>query len=510
VEEAASLPSAGKRWLIVFTAMAAMLMQVLDMTIANVALPHMQSALSANPETVNWVLTTYIVMTAIVTPSTGWLESRVGRRNLFTIALVGFTVSSAACGFATSLPMMVIARGLQGAFGALLMPLAQATMLDSSSIEKRAQTMTIFTTGATVGPLMGPVLGGWLTDYYSWRWVFFINIPIGIACTIAILLLLDKKRPTPRRFDLTGFVLLGLALASLQLMLDRGTQQDWFESIEIIVEAGIFIGAMWMFVIHSFTAKDPILPLALIRNSNYMIALVYMILLMGGAVAGPALIAPMLQLLMGYDTLGAGLMLMPRGIGAIIAMPLTAILLKKIDARLLVGIGLVMTGWTFWIMTGFELEMGQDQLILTSFIQGLGSGLAFMPVTILAFSTIPQQHLTEAAAFFNLSRSLGGSITLSIMGALLARSLQINHAEIGERVTSVRMPLLESGYIEQLGARTGALAQLIDVEINRQAMMIAYLNDFWVMMWCAILVTPLLFLLRKSTSASKNEAIIAD
>jgi drug resistance transporter, EmrB/QacA subfamily len=499
--------SAVKRWLITLTVMIAMFMQVLDMTIANVALPHMQAALGANPESVNWVLTTYILMAAIVTPSTGWLETRIGRRNLFAIAIGGFTVSSAMCGFAASLPMMVVSRALQGMCGALIAPLAQATIIDSSPPEKRAQAMTIFTMGVTIGPIAGPVLGGWLTDSYNWRWVFFINVPIGIVSLIGVMLLIDKVTLKKRQFDLFGFALLAVALGSLQLLLDRGTQQDWFESTEIVIEAGLGLGALWVFVIHILTSKNAILPLALLRERNFVISLVYMMLLMGSVTAGPALIAPMLQVLMGYDTFGAGIMMVPRAIGALISMPLATILIKRVDIRLMIAMGLLITVCAFWIMSGFDLQMDGEQVLLSGLLQGLGSGLAFMPLAIMAFSSIPPQLSTEASVFFGLARNLGGSISLSILGALLAHNLQVNHAELGERITTIRMPLLDSGYIEQFGFRGEMFARMIDLEVNRQAMMIAYVNDYWVMMWSAIVAFPLLFILRKSEGMAKVEII---
>jgi DHA2 family multidrug resistance protein len=509
MNQASPYPSPLRRWLIILTVMSGTLMQVLDATIANVALPQMQAALGANPETINWTLTSYIVAAAIATPSTGWLETRIGRRNLLGIAVIGFTVSSAACGLATSLPMMVIARTVQGMFGALIGPLSQATMLDNSPADKRAQSMLIFTMGATVGPIMGPVLGGWLTDNYNWRWVFFINIPIGILATIGVFLLLDKKRIPHTKFDLFGFSLLVLALASFQLMLDRGTQLDWFESTEILIEAGIVIGAMWMFIVHVATSKDSILPIGLLRNSNYIIALLFTMLLMGSTIAGPALLAPMLQGLLGYDTLLAGLVMMPRGMGAMIAMPIATILIRRVDPRILIMVGMTMNGVAFWMMSGFDMQMGQNEIILSSFMHGLSAGFTFMPITIIAFSSVGPLLSTEAAVFFNLARNVGASVTISIMGALLAHNLQVNHAELGESITAINIPLLQHQIVGRLGL-TDTIARMLDAEINRQAMMISYINDYWLMMWMALLILPLLLFMRKPTGFGKMDVVVPE
>jgi DHA2 family multidrug resistance protein len=493
-----TLPSPGRRWLIIITVMAATLMQILDTTIANVALPHMQAALGATPESIVWVLTSYIMMAAIATPITGWLETRFGRRNIFAISIAGFTLSSALCGMATSLEMMVASRALQGIFGAFIGPLGQATMLDSSSREKHPQAMMIWGMGVMIGPIMGPVLGGWLTDNYGWRWVFFINVPIGIVATVGIWLLLDKVTLARRRFDAIGFALVALTLASLQLMLDRGSQRDWFESTEILIEAGLAIGALWMFIVHSFTSPSPLLPLALFRDRNFVLAVAFTMLVMGVMMAGAALVAPMLQLLMGYDAMGAGMMMMPRGIGALISMPIATYLTGKADTRLLIAIGLSLMAGSLWIMTGFDLEMGQEPLIVSGLVQGVGIGFVFLPLNILAFSTLAPHLRTEGAAFYNLARSVGGSITISIMGALLSRNVQVSHSDLAAHLTSTGLPVIQSGMLERFGVEGATVARMIDAEINRQALMIAYLDDFLVMQWVALLALPLILFMRRA------------
>lgn len=477
--------------------MASTLMQVLDTTIANVALPHMQAALGATPEAVAWVLTSYIVMAAIATPITGWLETRLGRRRLFMIAVTGFTVSSALCGMAVSLEMMVASRAVQGIFGAFIAPLGQAVMLDTTPREKHPQSMMIWGMGVMIGPILGPVLGGWLTDNYGWRWVFYINLPVGIVAAIGLWLLLEEVRLEQRRFDLLGFGLLALALGSFQIMLDRGAQLDWFEAPEILIEAGLAAGAFWMFVVHSRTSSHPLLPPALFRDRNFVLATIFITLVSGVIISGAALLPPMLQRLMGYEAMGAGFLTMPRGAGALIAMPLVARSINKIDPRIIIMSGLVLTAGSLWIMTGFDLEMPGRLVVISAFLQGLGIGSVFMPLNILAFGTLAAHLRTEGAALYNLARNIGGSISISVMGALLARNLQVSHADLGAHVTSVTMPVLESGFLERLGMRGAMLASFIDAEINRQALMIAYIDDFWVMMWASLLVLPLVMFLRR-------------
>jgi DHA2 family multidrug resistance protein len=487
--------------------MAATLMQILDTTIANVALPHMQAALGATPESVIWVLTSYIIMAAIATPITGWLETRFGRRNLFTFSVIGFTLSSAACGLATSLEMMVAARSLQGIFGAFIGPVGQATLLDSYPRHKHPQAMAIWTMGIMVGPILGPTLGGFLTEAYSWHWVFFINVPIGIAAAIGIWLLLAKTTLPRRSFDLVGFALLGLALASLQLMLDRGPQRDWFESTEILIEAGLAVGAFWMFVVHVLTTKSPVLRLALFRDHNFVIAVVFSVLIAGVMLAGAALTAPMLQVLMGHDAMSAGMLMMPRGVGVLIAMPLAGFFDSRIDSRITLAAGIGLAAASLWMMTGFDLSMGSDLIIISGVLQGIGMGLVMLPLNVVAFSTLPANLRTEGSAVFALARNIGGSVAISLMGALLAHNTQVNHAELGANLTAARFPFVQSGIIEQIGVRGEMITRLIDLEVNRQAVMIAYLDDFWIMKWMMLICLPLVLFMGRGKPATGKQPL---
>jgi DHA2 family multidrug resistance protein len=476
--------------------MTATLMQVLDTTIANVALPHMQAALGATLESIAWVLTSYILASAVTIPLTGWLESVMGRRALFTLCLGGFTAASALCGAAPTLMAMVAARAVQGVFGALLLPLSQAVMLDIYQPEKRAQAITIYSMGTMIGPISGPFIGGWLTDNFNWRWVFYVNVPFGIVATTLLWLLLDSGRTATRRFDMFGYALLATALASFQLLLDRGTIRDWFDSIEIVIEAGIAAAAFWMFVIHTLTARDPLIPRALFRDRNFTSASLLTVIIVGILYTSLALLAPMLQQLLNYDTEQTGALMIPRGVCTMAAMLIGGRLSAKIDPRIVMTLGMVVVVIAQIIMSGFDLMMDSTPILIAVGLQGLGLGLVVIPLTMLAYSTLPDTIRTDATAIFALVRSFSASVTIAIGGALVARNLQISHADLGAHVTAQTLPVLDQRIIEQLGRAGGTIAALVDAEINRQALMIAYLNDFRVMMWAALLVIPLLIAFR--------------
>ena len=479
-------------WLV----MIATMMQVLDSTIANVALPHMQAALNANLESVAWVLTSYILASAVMTPVTGSIETLIGRRNLFVLCTGGFTVASALCGAAPTLTAMVASRVLQGVFGAMLMPLSQAVLLDIYPPEGRAKAITIWSIGTMIGPIFGPVVGGWITDSFNWRWIFYINVPIGILCTIGLWLLLDPGRSIARRFDVAGFAFLATGLAALQLMLDRGTQLDWFDSTEIWIELGLTIGAFWMFVIHTMTAREPLIPRALLTNRNFMTAGVVGLVVSGVMYASQALMAPMLQQLLRYDTEQAGMLLMPRGVATMVAMMVAGPLTARIDARLVMAGGLASMIVGQFVMSGFDIMMDSRPVIIAGILQGAGIGLVAIPMMIVGFSSLTPNIRTDAAAIFSLMRNVSGSVGIAICTAMVARNLQVSHAELGGNVTMQSMPMLDERLIHQLGHAGGTVVAMVDAEVNRQALMIAYLNDYWMMMWGAVIIAPMVLLLR--------------
>jgi DHA2 family multidrug resistance protein len=486
----------GRRLVVTIGVMVATMMQVLDTTIANVALPHMQATLSATMEQVAWVLTSYILASAVMTPLTGWLDDRLGRRALFTICAGGFTIASALCGAAPTLTAMVAARVLQGLFGALLMPLSQAVLLDIYPVEKRAKAITLWSMTTMIGPIMGPILGGWITQNFTWRWVFYVNIPFGVFSTAVLWWLLPTGRAASRRFDLFGFALLATALASLQLLLDRGTQKDWFDSTEILIETGLAVSALWMFVVHTITAPAPLLPRALFRDRNFIIANGLTLIIFGVTYSSQALMAPMLQQLLHYDTTQAGTLMAPRGLGVLVSIIVSGRLSGLVDNRIQIAFGLLCLIAGQSMASDFTIMMEGKTVALAGFVAGLGNGFVMMPLTMIVFLSLGPTLRTDASALVGLVRNLAGSIAIAVGGAMAAHSVQVAHAEIGEHVTAQSMPMLDPRLVEQAGHAGGMAAALVDAEVNRQALMIAYINDFRLMMWVAILILPLVVIIR--------------
>jgi len=508
-EAAHPLPS-GERIIVTIGVMMAVLLQVLDTTIANVALPHMQASLSATQESINWVLTSYIVASAIALPISGWAADRVGRKRLLLISVVGFTATSVMCAAATSLTEMVIFRALQGVSGAFIVPLAQATLFDINPREKHGQAMALFGGGVMIGPILGPVLGGWLTDNYNWRWVFLVNLPVGILCVLLMARYMPKTDTHRRKFDLFGFALLALALGGLQMFLDRGEQKDWFESWEIIVEAGLAIAAAWMFVVHIVTAKHPLFDRSMFADRNFSTGLLFMAVTGVLLLAGLALLPPLLQNLYGYSVLQSGFLTAPRGVGTLISMLLAGRLVGRVDSRLLVGIGVALMGVSLWMMTGFALEQPSRPVIMSGVVQGLGLGLIFVPLQSLAFETLAPQMRTTAASLLNLSRNIGGSVGISIVSAQLVRMTQVAHADLATQVTQQTIPTSSSEMLQTIGPAVGppALA-FINAEVTRQALFIAYLDDFKLMMLVTFAVLPLLLLMKRGRQVGTGQPHVA-
>lgn len=487
----------GERLLVTIAVMLAVLMQVLDTTIANVALPHMQASLGATQESVNWVLTSYIVASAIAIPIAGWLADWIGRKRLMLIAVVGFTVASILCAIATSLPEMVLFRILQGVSGAFLVPLAQATLFDINPPERHGQAMALFGGGIMIGPILGPVLGGWLTDSFDWRWVFIVNLPVGVLATVMLWRVMPDGAVTRRRFDLFGFFLAALALGALQMFLDRGESQDWFESWEIIAEAGLAIAFFWMFVVHTLTARDPIFEKSMFADRNFATGLLFMAVTGVLLLAGLALLPPLLQRLYGYSVLQSGVLTAPRGIGTLISMLVAGRLIGKVDMRLLVAIGIGLMGASLWMMTGFALDQPAGPVIWSGVVQGLGLGLIFVTMQSLAFATLAPVLRTNAASLLNLARNIGGSIGIALVGSQLVRNTQIAHADMASNVTANSIPTMDPTLLQRIGQQGDVALQIVNAEINRQALFIAYLNDFKLMMILTFAALPLILLMRK-------------
>jgi DHA2 family multidrug resistance protein len=488
----------GQRLIVTIGVMMAVLLQVLDTTIANVALPHMQASLSATQDTINWVLTSYIVASAIALPISGWLADKVGRKRLLLISVVVFTVASVLCATATSLPEMVMFRALQGVGGAFIVPLAQATLFDINPREKHGQAMALFGGGVMIGPILGPVLGGWLTDNYNWRWVFLVNLPVGIICALLMLRFMPKTETHERKFDMFGFALLAIALGALQFCLDRGEQNDWFSSWETIIEAGLAIGAGWMFVVHMVTSKHPLFDQAMFKDRNFATGLLFMAVTGVLLLAGLALLPPLLQNLYGYSVLQSGFLTAPRGVGTLISMLLAGRLVGKIDSRLLVGIGVFLMGVSLYMMTGFAIDQPSRPVVVSGVVQGLGLGLIFVPLQSLAFETLAPKMRTTAAALLNLSRNIGGSVGISVVSTQLVRMTQVSHADLAQAITQQTIPTLSPEVLQTIGGSVGPAAlAYINMEVTRQALFIAYLDDFKLMMIVTFAVLPLLLLMRR-------------
>jgi DHA2 family multidrug resistance protein len=486
------------RGAVTFSIMLATIMQGIDNSIANVALPHIQGSLSASQDQVAWILTAYIVSAAIMMPLTGWLAGRFGIKYIFLISVSGFTIASALCGAATSLNQLVVYRLLQGVCGAGLVPLAQAVLLQINPPERHGQAMAVFGIGTMMGPISGPALGGWLTDNYNWRWVFYINVPVGILAAIGIFVFLQEARRAHREtFDFFGFIALSIAIGALQMMLDRGELKDWFGSTEIWIEAGIAGVAFYLFTVHTATATDrSFLNRELLRNFNFAIATVLMALI-GVVLSGTSALLPtMLQDLMNYPVVTSGFVMVPRGIGTMVAMFLVARLINRVDVRLILLFGLLLTALSLWQMAGFSLDMGMEPVIVSGFLQGLGLGCTFVPLNTVALSNLPRHILTQGTALRSLMRNLGGSIGISVLEALLTNNTQIVHSRLVEGLRPdnplARPPFMPAPYSL---SNPGGIAAL-NAEVTRQAAMVAYVNDFLLMMMVMLGSIALLLLLR--------------
>lgn len=497
-QDVAHLPVANHALLIVGI-MAASLLQVLDTTIANVAIPHMQSSLSATADTVTWVLTSYIIASAVAMPITGWLSDRIGARRLFIGSVAGFIAASMLCGLAQNLTEMVFFRALQGVAGAFIAPLSQAFMLDTTRPSKQPQMMAIWGMGVMIGPILGPVLGGWLTENWNWRWVFFVNLPVGVLSLAILISQLPHRETTTRRFDLLGFGLLAVALSSFQLFLDRGQQEDWFQSLEIWIYASVSAGAAWMAVIHFASAGAPLFARHLFADRNFSIALAIM-LVMGVVMFAPmALLPPMLQHLFGYGVIDTGLVLMPRGIGVLISMQFAGWAVRKgFDSRPLIIAGFVIMSASLFLMSRWSLEVDQFHVIATGMFQGFGMGLVFIPLNISAFATLPPQMRTDGSSLLNLLRSLGASVGISISTVALTRNMQIVHEELTSHVTGGVGSLLDFSTVDRYQQLGEAGLAAINAEVTRQASMVAYIDDYYLMAWLCLAAVPLALLMKKN------------
>ncbi|HTZ38476.1 MAG TPA: MDR family MFS transporter [Stellaceae bacterium] len=496
------------RGMITATVICACVLQGIDTTIANVALPHIQGSMSAAQDQISWVLTSYIVASAITMPLTGWLAGRFGIKFIFLVSVIGFTLTSGLCGAAESLPQLVIYRLLQGVFGAGLVPLGQATLLTIYPQEKHGHAMAIFSTGAMMGPILGPTMGGWITDNMNWRWCFYINLPIGTLCALGILVFIRQTRAVRRdEFDALGFGMMSVAIGALQLMLDRGQIKDWFHSTEIWVEAIVAGLSLYLLVVHTATAGDKsFLNRDLLRSPNF-IASSLLMLAVGWILSGTlALMPSMMQDLMNYPVFTSGWMMAPRGFGTMLAMIFVGRTINRIDGRLFILVGFLLTAASLWQMTGYSLLMGSWPIIFASFFQGFSLGLTFVPLNILALSDLPRHLLTQGTALRSLMRMLGGSIGISILEATLTQNIQIVHSRLIEGLRPDN-PLTQGHLLPppfSLTAPSGVAA--LNAEVTRQAAMVGYVDDFKLMMLMILAALPLVLLIRTGRPGARAAA----
>jgi DHA2 family multidrug resistance protein len=497
-DDVASLPVSNPL-LVAIGVMLASLLQILDTTIANVAIPHMQSTLGATPDEISWVLTSYIVAVAVAMPITGWLADRIGSRRLFLASVIGFVLSSMLCGMAQNLTQMVLFRALQGATGAFIAPLSQAAMVDTNKPSRQPQMMAVWGMGIMAGPILGPIVGGYLTENWNWRAVFYVNVPLGIVSLAILAATLPSRELVRRKFDGLGFALIAITLTSLQLLLDRGNHIDWFQSIEAWIYMIVLLSGVWIAVIHFTTAREPLFNRHLFANPNYVFALVFSLVMGVVMFATMALLPPMLQRLFGYGVIDTGETLMPRGVGTLLTMQLSGYILRKgFDPRILIAAGFSIAAASLWEMASWSLQTDYSHIAMSGFIQGIGMGLVFIPLNASAFATLPPMLRTDGSSLLNLSRSLGSSVGISIVTSLLAHNMQVSHSDLAAHVTASFTSTLDFSTIDRFQSMGEAALRMVDAEVNRQAAMIAYIDDFWLMTWLTLAAAPLVVFMKKA------------
>jgi DHA2 family multidrug resistance protein len=475
--------------------MLATLMNMLDTTIANVALPHVQGSLSASQDQITWVLTSYVVATAMMAPLTNWLSQKLGRKRLFLMSIAAFVAVSVLCGLATSLPEMVVFRLLQGFAGAAMMPLSQAAIFDLWPQETIPKVMAVWSAVVTVAPILGPTLGGWLTESYSWRWCFYINVPIGAVGFAAVYAAWKvQAEPPSRPFDGLGFAALILFTVGAQLMADRGPGKDWFDSPEICVEAVLALCGAYIFIMQMLTSRHPFVHRDILADRNFMSCTVFNVVMSGTLLSTSALLPTLMQNLLGYSALQSGIASAPRGLGSVVALAFTPWMATRFGVRQTIGVGVLLSGLALWRMGHFDLSMTTREIALAGFIQGFGQGMVFNPMSVLSFATLRPVHRTEAAVFGNTIRTLGGSLGIAGLQALLTRQSAAAHEQLAAHIASSD-PMIRWTLPHAFDAAAGGL-QAVNAEVTRQAAMIGYDAAFGYMSLATLLLLPLLFVMR--------------
>jgi len=497
-----------RRNMVTICAMTATIMQALDTTIANVALPYMQGTLSASQDQINWVLTSYIVAAAIMTAPVGWIANRFGRKRIFILCSGGFTVASVLCGLAQDIEQMVLFRLMQGVFGAALVPLSQAVMLDSYALHERAKAMAIWGMGVMMGPIMGPSLGAWLTETYSWHWVFLVNLPFGVFTVLGLLIFMDEtKKDMNLRFDWFGFTALAIGIGSLQIALDRGEQLGWMESNEIIAEFIISGIGFYYFFAHSLTASKPFIQFALFKDRNFVGGCVFMAVMGLVLFSTMALSSPFLQNVIGYPIITAGLLLASRGCGTFVAMMLVGRMMRYIEARTLIISGLSITCLSLFYMTAWTDQTGVTEIVVISVAQGFGFGLVFVPLTTVAFLTLPNHLRTDGTSMLTLMRNVASSIGISLVISQLTQGTRHTYAILSQHINpfnhAMQMPDVR-GIIDMATDKGRAMA---DVMVNLQSQIIAFSHDYQMVMIFTACAIPLAIMIGSTKAALRKQAV---
>ena len=496
-----------RRNMVTICAMTATIMQALDTTIANVALPYMQGTLSASQDQINWVLTSYIVAAAIMTAPVGWIANRFGRKRIFILCSGGFTIASVLCGLAQDIDQMVLFRLLQGVFGAALVPLSQAVMLDSYALHERAKAMSIWGMGVMMGPIMGPSLGAWLTETYSWHWVFFVNLPFGFFTVLGLMVFMDETRKDLNlRFDWFGFAALAVAIGSLQLALDRGEQLGWLESNEIVAEFIISAVGFYYFFAHSFTTAKPFIQFALFKDKNFVTGCIFMAVMGLVLYSTMALASPYLQNVIGYPIITAGVLLASRGCGTFVAMMLVGRLMRYIEARTLIVSGLGLTALSLFYMTGWTDQTGVPEIVSWSIIQGFGFGLVFVPLSTVAFLTLPNQLRTDGTSMLTLMRNVASSIGISIVIAQLTEGSRRVYAVLSEHINPFNHAMQMPDVTGMINMNTDQGRAMADVMVGLQAQIIAFSQDYQLVMLFILVSIPLAIMIGSTKAALRKQA----
>ena len=497
-----------RRNMVTICAMTATIMQALDTTIANVALPYMQGTLSASQDQINWVLTSYIVAAAIMTAPVGWIANRFGRKRIFILCSGGFTVASVLCGLAQDINQMVLFRLLQGVFGAALVPLSQAVMLDSYALHERAKAMSIWGMGVMMGPIMGPSLGAWLTETYSWHWVFFVNLPFGIFTVLGLLVFMDETRKDRElRFDWFGFLALAVGIGALQIALDRGEQLGWLESSEIIAEFIVSVVGFYYFFVHSFTTARPFIQFAIFKDRNFIGGCVFMAVMGLVLFSTMAVSSPFLQNVIGYPIITAGLLLATRGCGTFVAMMMVGRMMRYFEARTLIMSGLSLTCLSLFYMTGWTDQTGVPEIVVVSIAQGFGFGLVFVPLSTVAFLTLPNHLRTDGTSMLTLMRNVASSVGISIVIAQLTEGSRRAYAVLSQHVNpfnhAMQMPDVR-GMIDMSVDKGRAM---MDAMVNLQAQIIAFSQDYQMVMIFTLCTIPLAIMIGSTKVALRKQSL---